>query len=120
MIKVAQWLQILITAIVSILASSGFWAFLSTKTSKSDARTKLLVGLGHDRIVWIGMQYLNRGDWITRDEYENLVDYLWEPYSACGGNGSAKRVIDAVRTLKIVDKPPIPRQNKPKTNVEHN
>lgn len=99
------WLQIIITALVSVLASSGFWAFISARVNKNDARTKLLVGLGHDRIVELGIHYLERGDWITRDEYENLVDYLWAPYSACGGNGSAKRVIEAVmKELKVVEK----------------
>lgn len=103
-----QWAVALITAVVSILASSGFWAFMSAIMQKKDARTKLIVGLGHDRIVWIGMRYLERGDWITRDEYENLVDYLWVPYEACGGDGSAKRVIDEVKQrLRIVENPPI-------------
>lgn len=102
-----EWLIALITAMVSILASSGFWAFINAKMSKNNAQTKLLVGLGHDRIVSLGMRYLNRGDWITQDEYENLVDYLWVPYEACGGDGSAKRVIDAVKCLRLVKNPPI-------------
>ena len=103
-----QWIQILITALVSILASSGFWAFLSSRMSKNDSRTKLIVGLGHDRIVELGMRYLSRGNWITRDEYENLIDYLWIPYSECGGNGSAKRVVkEVMEKLRIVDVPPI-------------
>lgn len=101
-----EWLVVLVTALASVLASSGFWAFINAKLSKNNAQTKLLVGLGHDRIVWLGMQYLKRGDWITRDEYENLVDYLWVPYEACGGDGSAKRVIEVVKGLRLVDNPP--------------
>lgn len=49
---------------------------------------QLLVGLAHDRIVYLGMKYIERG-YITRDEYENLNDYLYVPYAAAGGNGSA-------------------------------
>ena len=60
----------------------------------------MLVGLAHDRIVYIGIQYIERG-YITRDEYENLHDYLYVPYSKLGGNGSAKRVMDEVDKLPI-------------------
>lgn len=37
----------------------------------------------------------------TRDEYENLNDYLYEPYAAAGGNGSAKRVMEEVKKLPL-------------------
>ena len=66
----------------------------------------MLIGLGHDRIVWLGMKYIERG-WITNDEYENLNDYLWRPYEQLGGNGSAKRIMDAVNKLEIRKSPPI-------------
>lgn len=29
----------------------------------------MLIGLAHDRIVYLGMSYIDRG-WITQDEYE--------------------------------------------------
>ena len=67
---------------------------------KKDVRTQMLVGLGHDRIMYLGMHYIERG-WITRDEYENLVDYLYKPYEMMGGNGSAKRVIEEVKKLPL-------------------
>lgn len=60
----------------------------------------MLLGLAHDRIMSLGMEYINRG-YITHDEYENLRKYLFEPYEALGGNGSASRV------MKEVDKLPI-------------
>lgn len=95
-----EWLQIVITAIATVLASSGFWAVVLKRTEKNDAKTQMLIGLGHDRVVWLGMRYIERG-WITRDEYENLNDYLYKPYEEMGGNGSAKRVMDEVRKLPI-------------------
>ena len=46
------------------------------------------------------MKYIERG-YITRDEFENLNDYLFEPYSEAGGNGSAKRVMEEVQKLPL-------------------
>lgn len=60
----------------------------------------MLIGLAHDRIVYLGMSYIERG-YITQDEYENLYEYLYKPYKAMGGNGSAKRVMDEVNALPI-------------------
>lgn len=92
--------QILITVFTSVLASSGLWAFLSKMADKKDVKTEMLVGLAHDRILYLGMVYIERG-YITQDEYENLHDYLFTPYEKLGGNGSAARV------MKEVDKLPI-------------
>lgn len=95
-------LQILITVITSVFASSGLWAFIQSRHDKKDARNELLVGLAHDRIIFLGMSYIERGE-ITRDEYENLHDYLYIPYQKMGGNGSAARVMAEVEKLKIVN-----------------
>lgn len=89
-----------ITIICSVLASSGFWAFIQKRGEKNDLRTQMLIGLGHDRIINLGMSYIERG-WITEDEYENLYVYLYKPYQEMGGNGSAKRVMEEVSRLPI-------------------
>lgn len=88
----------LLTVIITVFASSGFWAFLQYFFNKKDTRTEMLIGLGHDRIVYLGTKYLERG-YITPDEYENLYDYLYKPYEKMGGNGSAKRIMDEVKKL---------------------
>lgn len=93
-------IQILITVISSVLASSGLWTYLTRRLDKQDVKTKMLIGLGHDRVIYLGMTYIERG-WITQDEYENLHDYLYVPYAEMGGNGSAKKVMDAVEQLDI-------------------
>lgn len=93
-------LQILVTIVCSVLASSGLWSYIQAKHEKKDARTQMLVGLAHDRIIYLGMQYINRG-WLTQDEYENLHDYLYVPYEKMGGNGSATRVMKEVERLPI-------------------
>lgn len=63
----------------------------------------MLIGLAHDRIVYLGMLYIERGC-ITQEEYEKL-----------GGNGSAKRI------MQEVDKLPIHKfiQNKEDEHDEH-
>lgn len=95
-----QWVQMAITVVCAVIASSGFWAYVQKRSEKKDVKTQMLVGLAHDRILCLGMQYIERG-WITRDEYENLYEYLYTPYQKMGGNGSAKRVMDIVNTLPI-------------------
>jgi len=93
--------QIIITILCSVIASSGFWAFITKISEKKDVRTQMLIGLGHDRIMYLGMKYIERGE-ITQGEYENLHKYLYEPYKKMGGNGSAERIMREVDKLKIV------------------
>lgn len=92
--------QGIITVMCAVLASSGFWACIQKRNDKRDNHTQLLVGLAHDRILFLGMSYINQG-YITRDEYENLYEYLYRPYEKMGGNGSAKRVMQEVNKLPI-------------------
>lgn len=94
------WIQTIVTVVCSIVASSGFWTYLQKRHEKRDGKTRLLIGLAHDRIIELGMKYIERG-WITQDEYENLNDYLYKPYEAEGGNGSAKRIMTEVNKLPI-------------------
>lgn len=93
-------ISLVITILCTALASSGFWAYIQHKSDKKDLTVQMLIGLGHDRIVELGIQYLNRG-WITLEEYENLHDYLYVPYEKLGGNGSAKRIMEKVQKLPI-------------------
>ena len=94
------WLERILTIFAAVLASSGFWAWLQKRSERKDVRTRMLVGLGHDRIMYLGMKYIERG-YITHDEYENLYEYLYKPYSEIGGNGSAKRIMGEVDKLPI-------------------
>lgn len=94
------WVQIAVPLVAAVLTSSGLWAVVARHADKGDAQRKMLVGLAHDRIVHLGMAYVDRG-YITQDEYENLNDYLYAPYENMGGNGSAKRVMEEVRRLPM-------------------
>lgn len=92
--------QILLTVFSSVLASSGLWAYITKRLDKKDVKSEMLLGLGHDRIMYLGMSYIERG-YVTSDEYENLYEYLYKPYKKMGGNGSAERVMDEVNKLPI-------------------
>lgn len=78
----------------------GEYAELSRKIGEIADAVK---GQGHDRIVWLGGKYIERGG-ITNDEYENLYDYLYIPYKALGGNGTAEKIMKDVSGLPIISK----------------
>lgn len=95
----------LITSIVaSIFASTGFWGFVTyliqSRRTKNTAESEMLKGLGHDRICYLGEQYIKRGH-ITKDEYENLHDYLYLPYKRMNGNGTAEKIMKEAERLPI-------------------
>lgn len=98
-------LETIITIFGSVLMSSGFWAFLQSRNNKKDYEAQLLIGLAHDRILYLGQKYIDRG-YVTQDEYENLKVYLYNPYNKLGGNGSAER------TMNLVDKLPTSKPEK--------
>lgn len=93
------WLQIVITILTSVLASSGLWAFLGNRLEKSSAEREILIGIGHIELMFFGMQYIERG-WITQDEYDTMAD-LYKPYKKLGGNGSGTRIMHEIEQLPI-------------------
>ena len=95
-----SWVPMAVTIVTTAIASTGFWSYIQAKDVKKSANTQMLIGLGHDRIMTLGLAYLDRGS-ISRDEYENLNDYLYEPYVRLGGNGSAKKIMEEVNKLPI-------------------
>ena len=95
------WLQILITVLASIVASGGFWNLIQARNERKNSKTKIILGLGYDRIITLGMKYINRG-WITSDEYENLEEYIYKPYHELRpDDGSVRRVMQEVNQLPI-------------------
>lgn len=96
-------LQVLITALATVAASSGFWIYMDRKKANRDAMNRLLIGLAHDRIIFLSMKYIER-KFITQDEHENLYEFLYKPYKDLGGNGSADRLMEEVNRLPIFNK----------------
>lgn len=103
--------EALVAIIVAIFASSGFWSFITSRFAAKDTKkchedeemkkqSNMLKGLGHTYIIALGTRYIERG-YITKDEYEDLKDYLYEPYAKLGGNGTAEKIMKEVEKLPI-------------------
>lgn len=90
----------ILAIILACIASSGFWAFIMRITDRKSNTNKLLLGLAHDRIMSLGKLYLDRG-YVTTDEYQDLDKYLYEPYKAAGGNGSAEKIMVELNKLPM-------------------
>ena len=93
-------IEMIMTIVVSVLGSSGIWAYLQSRLDKNDAKTKMILGLGHYRIIYLCEVYIKRG-YLTHDEYENLYEYLFKPYKGMGGNGTAERLMEEVKKLPV-------------------
>ena len=91
---------IVVSAFSATLASSGFWAYIMARKEGKSASSRLLMGLAYDKIIWLGMAYLDKGS-ITKDEYEDFNKYLYEPYIELGGNGIAKRIMEEISKLPL-------------------
>ena len=89
----------IVTIILSVFGSVGFWQFISSRFDKKSNETELLIGLAHDRIYRLCEKYLDRGS-ITTGEYDNLM-CIYRPYHKCGGNGTATKLIEQVDQLPM-------------------
>ena len=94
------WLITMLTVVGSVAASSGFWAWLQKRSEKNDTRTKMLLGIAHDRLVYLTWLYIERGS-VTKEEFENIHKYLYLPYKELGGNGTVERLVHEVEKLPI-------------------
>lgn len=94
----------IVTIFGCVMASQGFWMFVSKWLDKRSDTRKLLMALAKDRITYLGLDMIQRGV-ITENEYQELV-YIVEPYTALGGNGVAKKVFGDIdkKTTVVSDK----------------
>jgi len=103
--------QILITALLSALSSSGVMSLIiyliqrrdkkREKAEENDsAQSRMLLGLGHDRILHLTDKFVRRGS-ITLKEKRNLK-FLCDPYFDLGGNGDCQIGYDACLKLPVV------------------
>ncbi len=92
---------IILAIFASVMASGGFWTYLQGNRDKKDNTKAIVIGLAHDRLMHLGMIYIERGK-ITEDEYENYVHWLYEPYDNLKiYNGAVKRIKQEVDKLPI-------------------
>lgn len=92
-------------AIIAGLSGGGISQLIIYLINRHDAKkanpmADMLKGLGHDRIIELGTKYIKEGS-ISRDEFENLNDYLYKPYQELGGNGTAEKIMGEVRKLPL-------------------
>ena len=94
-------IELVITVVISVLGSSGLWAFLQNRSTAKSARERMILGLGHAEIFRQCEHYLRR-DGITKEELEDLDKYLFKPYKELGGNGTAESMVEQCHKLKII------------------
>ena len=97
---IVTWGELLVPILVATITSNGMWLYIQTKRNKKSATSQMLVGLVQDQIVIRGRTYLERG-WVTAEEYDSFVRYLYKPYVACGGNGLAEKIMKDVQRLPM-------------------
>lgn len=106
-----QSVQIILTAVISALSSSGVMTLVifliqrrdeekRRKEAKTSAEARMLVGLGHDKILYLTDKYVRRGG-ITLKEKRNLK-CLYDPYRDLGGNGDCEIGYDACGRLPVI------------------
>ena len=96
----SKLLEMIITVVCAVIASSGFWTFIQSRRSKKDTRVQMLLGISHYILEHLIVGYISRG-WITPEEHEDLQKYFYEPYIKMGGNGHIKHLMDEVNKLPI-------------------
>jgi hypothetical protein len=104
-----HWLELAATVICAVFASNGFWTLLEKRREKKDAKTQMILGLGHDRIIHLCKYYIEQG-FISADDLDNLYTYLYLPYKAMGGNGVAERLVHRVEELPTMNPNAAPRK----------
>ncbi len=93
-------LELVIAVLVSFIASGGFWQYVLHKDKGKSATTRLMMGLAYDKIMFLGMHYIERG-WISKDEFEDFQKYFFEPYKELGGNGVAEKMMTSIGNLPL-------------------
>ena len=107
----AEMQLVLITAVLSAVTSSGVMSLIiyllqrrdrkrEREEANNSAMSKMLLGLGHDRIIYLTDRFVRRGA-ITLKEKRNL-EFLYGPYAELGGNGDARIGYDACQKLPVV------------------
>ena len=97
--------------IIAIFTSNALFAFIQFLISRHDkkkaaeneaetAQSRMILGLGHDRILFLTDKYVRRGG-ITLKEKRNL-EYLYQPYRALNGNGDCEIGYNACAKLPVI------------------
>lgn len=93
--------ETLVAIVIAVIGSNGLWSFIQSRSKHKSAQDRMLLGLGHSEIFRSCNKYIERGG-ITSDELEDLLIYLYAPYSALGGNGSGEAMVEKCKKLPII------------------
>lgn len=99
----------ILTAVIAGLCGSGVTGLIQfliqrhdNKVSQTDEMLQKIInsvnGLGHDRLIWMCKRYINEGE-ISVEDYDELKNYLYEPYKDLGGNGTGEEYFKLVEEL---------------------
>ena len=103
--------EMFVTALLTAITSSGVMSLIvyllqrrdkkkDQETANNSAQSRMLLGLGHDKIIYLTDKFVRRGC-ITLKEKRNL-EFLYKPYADLGGNGDCKIGYDACQDLPVV------------------
>ena len=92
----------MIEIILAVVASGGFWTLLQTiianRQKKKSAESRLLLGIAFDRLIERAERHIEDG-FISTDDYNDLIKYLYQPYKDMGGDGTVERLMLKVKAL---------------------
>lgn len=88
----------ILIAVLSALTTGGTLGFIQFLINRRDKKQDLLLGLAHDRIIFLCKAYIEQG-WISPEELDDLNHYLVTPYVDNGGNGTAEALFEDVKAL---------------------
>ena len=89
--------EYIVTIIVAVFASNGFWNYLQNRNSKKDVKHRAIFALLHDKLFYLCDRYIKDG-WIDVDDFDNIT-CLYEPYIEMGGNGTVHALYEKVKKL---------------------
>ena len=99
--------EIVVTIIVAIFGSSGFWLIVQKIIERKSALRQMVFGIGYERLVSACRKHIKAG-FITVEEIEELDKHLFQPYKQMGGNGTAELLMEKVR--KLPNEAPVKRK----------
>jgi hypothetical protein len=82
--------SLVVTIIVAIFASSGFWDWLKTRRKKMTPFEQVTMAIGRDRLNYLSKKHIKAG-YIPEDEFESFKE-LGEAYLEAGGNTMVKEL----------------------------
>ena len=94
--------SLIVTIIVAIFASSGFWDWLKTRRKKMTPYEQVTMAIGREKLNKLSKKYIKK-EYIPEDEFESFKE-LGEAYLEAGGNTMVKELyLDAMKLPKKWD-----------------